>query len=71
MNTENTRLLPLPEREELKPVTIELSRELYAVARAEMKKRNLTVRKIVEWGLANFLISVAPEEAKRLGIRAA
>jgi len=64
-------VLPLPARDEIKPVNVEISRELYTVARREMKKHGITVRKIVEWGLANFLLGVNPEEAKRLGIHAA
>ena len=62
------KLLPMPEQEKVRTVTLEANLQLYKAAREEMKKRRVTVRKIFEWGLANYLLKCNPEAARRLGI---
>jgi len=63
--------LPMPQREPVKVITVEVSRELYAVTRREMKRRKMTVRKLVDWALSSYLAAHNPDEATRLGIKVA
>jgi hypothetical protein len=65
-----TAALPLPVHDDNKSVSVMLSRDLYGAARKEMKRRKLSVRQVLEWGLGMFLLSTNPQEAQRLGIRA-
>lgn len=62
--------LPLPVHDDNKSVSVMLSRDLYGAARKEMKRRRLSVRQVLEWGLGMFLLNTNPQEAQRLGIRA-
>jgi hypothetical protein len=69
--TETAPLLPMPERKRVKMINVPIDENLYRRARIEMNKRRMTLRMLAEWALSSYLAKYNPEEAERLGIKAA
>lgn len=64
-------VLPMPKRESVRAITVDVNCELYAAARREMKKRKISMRKMVDWALSSYVVAHNPQEAERLGIKSA
>jgi hypothetical protein len=60
--------IPSTQKEAKILITAEVNAAMLVLVRSELKKRNLTLRQVVEWGLSSFLLSSNPEQAKKLGI---
>jgi hypothetical protein len=61
--------LPTPQVEQSKKmVQAECRTELVDAVEAEIKKRGVTKRSVVEFGIERWLCEVAPHVAKKLGI---
>lgn len=61
--------LPTPKDDDEKRrfINVRVSSEIYAAARAEMKRRDVTVGQVLDWGLMAYLMETNPEEARKLG----
>jgi hypothetical protein len=62
--------LPLPQNEKKRLMQAEVNQELFDLVHKEMKRKDLKIRSIMEWGLRAFLLASNPKEAARFGIRA-
>lgn len=62
--------LPSPKNDDGKRrfINVKVSTELYDMARAEMKRRGVTVAQVLDWGLLAYLVETNPEAAKKLGV---
>jgi hypothetical protein len=60
--------LPLPNNEEKRLMQAEVNLPLFKAVHREMKRRDLTIRKVMEWALRSYLLATNPKEAAKLGI---
>lgn len=60
--------LPLPQNEKKRLMQAEVNQELFDAVHKEMKRKDLKIRQVMEWGLRAFLLASNPKEATRLGI---
>lgn len=60
--------LPIPKLREKKLIQAKVEIGLRNSVVAEAKKRNIEIRQLVEFGLKQWLLSVNPKEAARIGI---
>jgi hypothetical protein len=61
--------LPLPQNEEKRLMQAEVNLDLFNAVHREMKRGDLKIRQVMEWGLKAFLLKANPKEAARLGIK--
>lgn len=66
LNTEGPEM-PVPEKKRL--IQAEVSLELFEAVHSEIKKKNIKIRQVLEFGLQYFLIRANKKEAERLGIK--
>lgn len=56
------------ESEQKRYINTEINLDLFIAVYNELKKRRLTIRKVIEWGFKEFLIQTNETEARRLGL---
>lgn len=61
---------PLPQQRNQRQrfLQVNVDGPLYEAALAEIKKRKLYTRHIIEWGMRAFLLNINPKKAQELGI---
>lgn len=69
VSLQHLSVLPLPTREEKRLVQAEVSAELFKTLSAEIKGK-YKMKEVIEWGMKQFLLSVNPDAATKLGINA-
>lgn len=69
MRNQSMATLPIPEVEEKKLMQAEINLDLYQAVEKERKVRELSKRKVLEWGLRAFLLTSNPKAARDLGIK--
>lgn len=72
MQLHKAKVPPLPASVEQKRlVQAEVNRRLFTAIEKEIaRKKGLSIRKVMEWGLRAYLLNSNPEEAAKLGITA-
>lgn len=59
--------MPVSEKKRL--IQAEVSLELFEAVHEEIKRKNIKIRQVLEFGLQYFLIRANKDEAERLGIK--
>lgn len=60
--------LPTAHTKEQRPIQVYVDQDLFDAIEKEIKKRKLTIKQVVTYGIQAWLCKVNPAEAKRLGL---
>lgn len=59
----------MPVSQEKRLIQAEVSLELFEAVHEEIKRKNIKIRQVLEFGLQYFLIRANKKEAERLGVK--